>query len=371
MNECYICLSELNETNKSQEHIIINAIGGRLKSKDLICKNCNNKYGDSIDSQLAKELHYFSSHFIIKRDRGEVPIVKKLKNSKNEEFDIIDGRTPRMSKPEIDVKEKDGEVNISIRARNEKELLKILNGLKKKFPQIDLEKAKEKFIRDSYYLKDPLSIPIQIGDDASFKSICKTSLNFYFLKTNLKRDYVLPSINFLKSESKENPVEHFYPEKRIIPQKEGEILHSILLKGDRANKLLYCFVEFFSTFSFLIRFSNKFNDESFEHSYCYDVLKNEEVEKSMELNLTRDEFEEREQKIKIERIHEKINRSIGIGLKKHAEFTQDEVLKRSIKKALKDVPEGAIITEEILKNLTNIIAEDMVEFLVHNKLIKE
>ena len=37
-NYCYICGKELTKLNESEEHIIPNAIGGKLKSKKLICK---------------------------------------------------------------------------------------------------------------------------------------------------------------------------------------------------------------------------------------------------------------------------------------------------------------------------------------------
>ena len=38
---CYICDEELTDTNNSDEHIILNAIGGHLHSNKLLCKRCN------------------------------------------------------------------------------------------------------------------------------------------------------------------------------------------------------------------------------------------------------------------------------------------------------------------------------------------
>lgn len=43
----------------SEEHIIPNAIGGKLKSKELICKKCNSKLGHSMDKELAEQLDFF------------------------------------------------------------------------------------------------------------------------------------------------------------------------------------------------------------------------------------------------------------------------------------------------------------------------
>ena len=42
---CYICDEELTDTNNSDEHIILNAIGGHLHSNKLLCKRCNNTLG--------------------------------------------------------------------------------------------------------------------------------------------------------------------------------------------------------------------------------------------------------------------------------------------------------------------------------------
>ena len=43
---CYICGSELTEENQSDEHIILNAIGGHLHSYSILCKKCNNEKSD-------------------------------------------------------------------------------------------------------------------------------------------------------------------------------------------------------------------------------------------------------------------------------------------------------------------------------------
>lgn len=70
MAKCIICGVELNESNSTEEHIILNAIGGRLKTKSLLCKTHNSVFGDDCDAELAKQLKVFPlcSKF---KDRGE------------------------------------------------------------------------------------------------------------------------------------------------------------------------------------------------------------------------------------------------------------------------------------------------------------
>ena len=71
MKKCYICCEELTKDNDSVEHIIPNAIGGKLKSKELICKKCNSKLGYSMDNELAEQLEFFCNFLNIDRERGK------------------------------------------------------------------------------------------------------------------------------------------------------------------------------------------------------------------------------------------------------------------------------------------------------------
>lgn len=69
MNKCYLCGRELKDSNLSDEHIVLNAIGGRLHSKKLICKDCNSEMGNKADSKLAEDLSFFTDMLEISRSR--------------------------------------------------------------------------------------------------------------------------------------------------------------------------------------------------------------------------------------------------------------------------------------------------------------
>ena len=62
MSRCYLCGTLLNESNRSVEHIIPNAIGGHLKSKNLLCKDCNSNTGQKIDAEISKQLNFFCEY---------------------------------------------------------------------------------------------------------------------------------------------------------------------------------------------------------------------------------------------------------------------------------------------------------------------
>lgn len=52
--KCCICGIDLDENNRSEEHIIHNAIGGILTSDGIYCIKCNSKYGSDMDKAFTK-----------------------------------------------------------------------------------------------------------------------------------------------------------------------------------------------------------------------------------------------------------------------------------------------------------------------------
>jgi hypothetical protein len=76
---CWCCDAALTVANYSNEHILLNACGGRLKSKWLLCKDCNSLFGNKFDHELATQVNDIMNYLMIKRDRkSPQPIIGKL-----------------------------------------------------------------------------------------------------------------------------------------------------------------------------------------------------------------------------------------------------------------------------------------------------
>jgi len=45
MEKCIFCNKEITQDNDSKKHIIPNCIGGKLKVRGMVCKNCNSILG--------------------------------------------------------------------------------------------------------------------------------------------------------------------------------------------------------------------------------------------------------------------------------------------------------------------------------------
>lgn len=126
------CFSCCQQKALTEEHIIPQALGGKY-SAWIYCKDCNDNFGREIDSELVKNLGYFSTILEIDRDRG-----------KNQPYDISvvkdstemthDGKKLARKKPVVKIEKVDDNIkSIDIRARSESELDKIIEGVKRKY----------------------------------------------------------------------------------------------------------------------------------------------------------------------------------------------------------------------------------------------
>lgn len=360
---CYLCENILTESNLSNEHIILNSIGGRLKSKELLCSTCNSKFGHKADGELSKQLAFITSHLQVKRDNREHPTLKGLKTKDGTVYNIVDGSYPVLAKPQIIEKDENGEVKLTITARNEKELISVINGMKRKHPELDLDSAKKKFELKNEYLNESLHHEITIGGELAFQSIAKTAVNYYIL-TQKDTEHVKHLFPYLKDLDKLDIVKHFHPIKPIYKKESNEIIHLIHLYGNRKSRQLYCFIEFFSAFSFFVLLSDSYEGKNISCSYSYDILKSKEVTKNVTLKLKPNDINEifTSSKLYIQDILEKINRVTKIGDKIQADKQLNIIIRKSFQKMLEKHKGETVFTEQMLSDISKDIAHEYVRF---------
>ncbi|MEQ7870641.1 HNH endonuclease [Chromohalobacter salexigens] len=71
MDKCYLCGNIFNDTDvlKHDEHIIQQAIGGVLKSNDILCRSCGEYLGSSVDVPFNMMFDSLCVRLDIKKDR--------------------------------------------------------------------------------------------------------------------------------------------------------------------------------------------------------------------------------------------------------------------------------------------------------------
>lgn len=127
--KCFICGSEITEANKTDEHIILNAIGGHLHSYDVLCKDCNSKMGDSADAALAEDLSYITDMLQIQRNRKSNHN-QVMKDDNGHEIIVKGaGKEIFLRRPYKSIQTDGNATTVSLTVRNLNELNGFLKGL--------------------------------------------------------------------------------------------------------------------------------------------------------------------------------------------------------------------------------------------------
>lgn len=267
---CYVCGTALVKENETEEHILLNAIGGKLKSKKLICKSCNSDFGSAIDNSLAKELNPIANQLDIKRDRGNPQNVKGKYN--NKDILIEPGGKLKLARAYT---EKDGNM-FHIEASTERQAREALKGLKRKHPEINIDEQIKNAKRGKSYLPS-VTINMNFGGEETRRAFCKMAVNF-FIYNGGNPEEVKHLLPYIKGSVEEAEVYFYYPKSEVFYKDEKEVLHTLLLIGDPQQKHLYVYVELFNEFKMVVFIDKEYKGEPIYQSYHYNVVTNEVVE---------------------------------------------------------------------------------------------
>lgn len=267
---CYVCENQLVDENETEEHIILNAIGGKLKSKRLICRECNSKFGSQIDAKLAHQLKAISTLLNVKRDNGHPQNVRAKQGSK--EVLIEPGGKVKLSRPHHEIEDE----ILHIEAPSIISAKKMLSGMKRKFPHIDIDKELNNAeIKKGKPVETTFSM--DFGGKDTERAFCKMAVNFFIYSGGASKE-VQHLFPFIKGEEEDAEVYYLYPRTEIFQKGKEEILHSLILKGDEERKQLYVIVELFNEFKMVVFLSRNYQGQDLYESYHYNLVTNEIVD---------------------------------------------------------------------------------------------
>lgn len=360
-----MCNKPIDDTNKSDEHIILNAIGGRLKSDQLLCITCNSSLGDKFDAELAEQLNLFANFLNIKRHRGKPQPVKAKLQTTGEEYYFETGGKPVLYKPKIHEERIGDEVTLNISAKNKSEMRKVLRGLNRKYPNINIEELISKAEDRIEYINEPFHFSLTFGGMGAFRSVCKSAINFYIYKGG-NRDNIIHLIPFLKSEIDLNIVWTYYPEIRIIKDmNDDEVIHGIIIKGNNINKILYGYLVYFNSIKYLVKLNDNYNGSDIEFSYFFDVSLNQEVFKKFDIELSKNEIDHiiNEKQPPYEQLKNEHEALLGIIQKVQKDDHFNEIFNKAWERSIVKYPEGTIMTEEMIKELVYRFLEEIIPLI--------
>lgn len=277
---CLSCESEITRNNDSKEHVIPNSIGGRKKVRGFICKNCNGTHGESWEAKLAEQLNWFSLAVGIKRERGKNPdeIVRTLNGN---EFLLRSNGTITNKYPFYEAIESDGKVNIRMFARTKLEARTMLQGIKKKYPNFDIEQELKNLKLEPFRVKSKLQHCLEFGGAEAGRSVVKTALAQCF-DAGISPYRCEIGIHTLRTPNDDKGFALFYIRDVVINRPKSDSFHLVAIRGDSKMKFpLLAYVEYFGVMRMVVNLSNKFEGDSFVSTYAINPQSGENLELSV------------------------------------------------------------------------------------------
>ena len=361
MRICYNCNNPLTESNITEEHIILNAIGGKLKSKELICRKCNSKFGDRSDKALAKALQPLSTLLDINRNRGRNPSFI-MRDRESTEFRIDGpGSIPILHRPYIDIKNEEDKKNVKITVKNIDELKKILQGKIKSGElnqaQVDsiIEKAEKQIKEHHPELQFTISIPQE-----AFPSIIKSAVNFYIFLTG-DNTRIKPIIPYLKEEKDPTDILCIItPEFLPYVEDSKQITHMLHIEGSARTGLLYCMLEYFSVYHYLVQISDSYEGPDINETYCYDVISDRTVQRKFSWEIDKAEFNNQREQYRNNPCYTAVTKRFEHLMSHYRDKDRNAHIENIIQDVFRQHPGETVFTPQICDELTERIIDKLI-----------
>lgn len=272
MRECYLTGDLLTDENKSLEHIIPNALGGKIKSKKILSVKANTILLKNIDDNFNKIFEIFYRRLPLKKDRNVKTGLIGINKEYKKEVIFKDNKCfPR--KPLYDPEKK------IIYAQS----IKIGNGLLNKY-KLENKINKEEDIKVLTDMSGNIEFKFNLDNDVFPKGLAKIASGYASL-CGINRSDLIEVIDFEKSKFKDRLIViPYYPRSKQELLFEKQFLnsihtpiHSLVLKGSRTDRILYCYIELFSVFQYTIVLNTEYSGTDIYESYFFDLLESKEI----------------------------------------------------------------------------------------------
>ena len=364
--QCVLCDRPITAENDSEEHIIPNSIGGRKTVKGFICKECNGSTGREWDAELARQLNSLSLFFGISRDRGEVP-PQLFKTTTGEKLWKNADGSLMPHKPQYEENHTESGIQINVNARTWKETRKILKGITAKYPQLDFNEIMATAKIQYDYLEGMLKYNLQVGGHDFGRSIVKSALALA-VKSDLDAISCEVARNYLINTDAEACFGYYYERDLIANRPDDVVLHCISVSGNPETRQLLGYVEYFGIHRMVVCLSSNYDGEEFSNTYGINPISSEELDLGVNLSLTPEDIlaTYRYEKIPEGSLEKAIHKVIPIGMKRSYEQELNRVVRRAYEHALKEsgAKEGDVMTEELARTLSRVIAEQVPPFFL-------
>lgn len=368
MKECVLCDAPLVLGMDSEEHIIINAIGGKYKVSGVLCIECNNGAGEDWDSALAKDLQSLGLLIGVRRERGELPsMVVKTVAGDHLLFHADGSMSPARVKFS-EAPDAAGATRIELVARSSEEARRILKGVKKKYPQFDLDLAVAEADEQHIYLDSPLHFSMTFGGPLSGRSLVKSVLCFAAANGVSAKD-CLSARRYLLQEDGEACFGFWYERDLILNRPPGVPIHCVAISNKNTDGQLLGYIEFFGVRRMVVCLAEQYVGSPLHSIYCIDPRTSEQLTLQCDLSLSRDDIKAayEYQYVSEAGVQLAFDSVLREALERSSVRERDRAISRAVDYAFKNcgVQEGEVMSEEAVRRLTCLLSEKLRPYLEH------
>ena len=364
--QCALCSRPMQSDNSSREHIIPNAIGGRKAVRGFICVDCNSTTGATWDHELSMQLKPLCALLNIQRQRGKAQPVS-LETVKGDAFLVHpDGRI-RIPRTVFSEHEREDKKEINIQVPSMKDLKKMLPGLVRKYPALDIDRLLQHAAPQREYLEDPLSIPLTFGGKQAGRSIVKSCLalaseaGLHLSNCEHAQEYLL---------NDGEPCFGYYNETDVVSNRPDKVFfHCVHVCGDPASRQVLGYVEYFGFLKIVLCLSSRYCGEPFSYTYAVDPVAGKDLDLQVHLAFAPEDISAAYSYKKLDL--EKFRSEIGTLM----EFYLEKSIGNAISEASADAVEyafsncgakpGERLTDEHRRKISHLLIERIEPFLLH------
>ncbi|MCK2053802.1 HNH endonuclease [Methylobacterium sp. 37f] len=185
MPKCIFCDTTLDRSTKP-EHVLLNALGGRKTTTQVICSECNNQFGNGIDKALSAQVEVIRNMLQMKSGTGKAaPMLRKVQAGSEIVNMYGDGMIEPVVKPFSFEKSPDGSFNVEINVSSLEEVDRLIPNIAASLGMPEAEIRSQLLNAKGRAIErrpDTVHFPLSFGGHDAIRSATKACLVLWALK---------------------------------------------------------------------------------------------------------------------------------------------------------------------------------------------
>lgn len=347
---CAICGRNISPDDDSEEHVLPSAIGGRRTVRGFLHKDCNNRSGHTWDAALEKQLRPLALHFGIKRQSGRT-LRMAVTTSAGENFLLNAGGRLEMTRPEVKRTPAPNGESIQVKAGSIAQARDVLNGVKRKYPKVDVEALLAGAETQRSYARGVVRIDLDFGGPMSGRSLVKSALALAH-SIGLPIDQCRDALAYLRQADAEPCFGYYYVDDVVDGRSPTVPLHCVAIDANPATGLILGYLEYFGIHRAVVCLGRGYSGDRLKSIYALDPRTGEVLDVGVRLDFDvadvraiydyeRDDAEKRREAFGV---------VFGAALGSHQAAERDRVVRDSLNFAWANcggVPDQALTAEQL------------------------